>query len=42
MLNNAEVILIEEPTPIYVDLYVILVRQTELMGKEPRYSLTGR
>jgi hypothetical protein len=42
MLNTAAVILIEELTSIDADLFVTLVRQTEPMGKKPRYSLTGR
>ncbi len=42
MLNTATVILIEEPTSVNADLYVTLVRQTEPMGKKPRYSLAGR
>jgi hypothetical protein len=39
---NVANFLIEKSTSVYADLYVTLVRRTEPMGKEPRYSLTGR
>ena len=36
------VILIEQSTSVYVNLYVTLVSQTEPMSKEPRSSPIGR
>jgi hypothetical protein len=35
MLNTAAVILIEEPTSVYADLYVTFIRRMGPMGKEP-------